>query len=156
MKLKDILEARSPYANRTLAVVYPQTEWTPLQVLNDILGGRAVIPDGDDDSIKLGDYVVSHPWVGRGAVGIFSDMDCKPGEGGAIGLADLYGRTAQAIAAAAHEGFHAYLHLHGQNYKDERRVNELAEQWLRKHFNGPYLHHALEFLIKSRISYGHN
>ena len=122
-----------------------------------MLGANNVAFDEDDDvNIKPGQYVVSRPWVQGMEAGMFSSMDSAPGEGGAIGLKSLYGRTAFDIAAAAHEGAHAWLHMNGKDYHDERAVNAVATQWLQRNLTGMFLHQALEDILKSKIHYGHN
>lgn len=148
MKVSDLLEMFS---------TPPQSPWTPELVLKDMLGANRVAFDmDDDDEYQPGQYVVSRPWTAGMEAGMFSNMDCKPGEGGAIGLKRMYGRTPADIAAAAHEGAHAVLHMSGKDYSDEKATNAYAEAWLRRKLTGMFLHQALEELLKSKIHYGHN
>ncbi len=83
-------------------------------------------------------------------------MDCKPGEGGSIGLRDLYGTTPKDIAEAAHEAYHAYLHMIGEDDDDEKLVNQLALKWLHQHLTGEDLQAAIEHIASSNKSYGHH
>lgn len=146
MKLYEIFEGWMGYTA-------PQSKWDAMSVLRDILGADKV---ADSDECETGMYCVSRPWVAGMASGMFSDMDSEPGEGGAIGLPDPDGHTARDIAAAAHEGSHAWLHMTGKDHTDEARVNKMAESWLRKHLSGVFLHQALEYILGSKIHYGHN
>jgi hypothetical protein len=133
----------------------PQSKWNAMSVLHDILGGM-VTDDDDDENVMPGMYYVSKPWVPGMKAGMFSNMDMPAGQGGAIGLPNPYGRTATDIASAAHEGYHAWLHMHGKSYNDERVVNQMAEAWLRANLSGAFLHQAIEVLLKSKIHYKHN
>lgn len=147
MKLCDIFEGQ------WMGYIPPQSKWDSMSVLHDILGGK--VTDTDEEYVP-GAYYVSRPWHSGMKDGMFSDMDCKPGEGGAIGLPNPYGVTAKDIATAAHEGSHAWLHMTGKNHQDEALVNKTAEAWLRKNLSGPFLHQALETILKSKIHYKHN
>ena len=69
-------------------------------------------------------------------------------------------REAAAIATTAHEAYHAWLwaksNSQGQVFANEKMVNQLAVKWLRKNLTGMVLHAAMEAIVHSKISYGHN
>lgn len=99
MKITDILSedlSRVPAKPNQETDPMLQTNRTAIDVVYSILGDRAV--DADEENITANSIVVSRSWTGYD---LFSDMDSDPGTGGAIGLVDLYGRTAKAIATAA-------------------------------------------------------
>lgn len=135
--------------------IVEEKQMSAMDVLHDILGGQ-VTDSGDDEDIAPGMYVVSRPWVSGMKDGMFSTMDMEPGQGGAIGLPNPRGTSPRDIAAAAHEGSHAWLHMNGKDSNDEELVNKLASTWLRKHTSGIFLHQALEHILGSKIHYGHN
>lgn len=143
MKLSDLFEklARVPSKDK------PNPKMYALQVVRQILGDKA---QTDADEYKQGQILISRSWVGSP---IFSTMDEDPGAGGAIGLTKLYGNSPEDIAIAAHEAFHALLHLKKKNSNNEHLVNKLASRWLQDHFSGMFLHSALETINKSKISY---
>lgn len=135
-------------------VTAPPSKWTGYDVVKDILGPANV--SADSENLKVGQYLVCRPWSGINDAGMFSNMDCEPGEGGALGLPNPFGTDPRSIAVAAHEAYHAWLHMHGRVHNDEKTVNMYAEKWLRSHLSGMFLHQALEHLLKSKIHYGHN
>lgn len=149
MKFSDIFEALSRTPLR-LGPANPDLmgKITSKQVVASILGDR--LGDANSDDLKDTDIVLVRSWTGYD---IFSTMDNDPGMGGAIGLIRPNGRSASDIATAAHEAFHALLQTRGKNYENEHVVNRLASRWLQDHFDGPFLHAALEAILHSKLSY---
>lgn len=153
MKLCDVFEAlaRVPAKPemRDPDYVFDENYMGSVQdVVSAILGDR--LGDADSDDLKETDVIVVKSWTGYD---IFSSMDSDPGMGGVIGLVNPRGKSAKEIATAAHESFHALLQTRGKNYENEHVVNRLAARWLQDHFEGPFLHAALEAIIQSKISY---
>lgn len=120
-----------------------------LNTVRNILGSDNVCTE--EDKYTPGQY-----YVFAGHRGWFTDLE---GEGSSIELpCDLFSNAAVDIATAAHEAYHAWLHnrSRGKVYTNEKMVNQLATKWLKKHLTGVNLHVALERILKSKISYGHN
>ena len=130
-----------------------QKRWRAIDVVRDILGPNNVLDDQEEDSesTKPHQFLVTHSWTTM--KNMFSDMDC---ETGCICLDDRYGTSPRAVAIAAHESFHAWLHMNKKQYDDEKHVNQLATQWLQKNTSGMFLHAALNTILHSKIWYGHN
>jgi len=122
-----------------------------LKVVQSILGDRVT---DNYDNLKQGQYLVCRTWSYDGGP-MWSDCDSKPGEGGSIGLRDLYGITPKDIAEAAHEAYHAYLHMTGGDHDNEKLVNQLTLKWLRQNLTGVDLQAAIEHIAHSNKSYGH-
>lgn len=134
--------------------LFEQQTWRAIDVVRNILGADNVIDDKveNPESAQPHQFIVTHSWV-NSTPDMFSDLDC---ESGVVCLADRYGTTPAAIAKAAHESFHAWLHQNKQPNNNEKLVNQLATEWLRKHFSGMFLRAALDTILKSKIHYGHN
>lgn len=130
----------------------PKSKWTPMKILRSILGRRVT---DNDNNTKSDSYVVSGSWVSGMPLGMFSNMDQPPGGGGAIGLPNPHGNTIGDLVAAIHEGYHAYLHMTKQDFKNEKTVNELSEAWIMKNMQGIEQKKALDYLQISKNSYGH-
>jgi len=129
-----------------------KSKWTPMKILRSILGRRVT---DNDNNTKPNSYVVSRPWANGMPLGMFSDMDQPPGEGGAIGIPNPNGTTIEDLVAAIHEGYHAYLHMTLQDYSDEQAVNNLSEKWIMANMQGIEQKKALEYLQVSKDSHGH-
>lgn len=142
MRMHELLERLNRIPDRG-----DNPQLTALQVVRDILGDRV---ETDSDRLKPGQILVIRSWTGYP---MFSSMDEAPGQGGAIGLIDLDGRTAVDVAAAAHEAFHALLHINRKNSTNEHLVNRLTIRWLQDRYSGMMLHHMLDLINKSKISY---
>ncbi len=130
------------------AVAFPITA---ADVVKQIIGPRATT---DADNTTKYSYLISKPWYGSGPM--FDTFDSTTG--GVIALPRPNSKRIKDIAGAAHEAFHAWLHMNGQDWTDERQVNKLAAQWLTSHYKqfGFLLHSALEEILRSKISYKHN
>lgn len=123
------------------------TAFTAFQAVQNILGPGNVTDD--EEELQPSQYLV-YPSTRTMFV---------PTEGersGAIEIRNPYSRDAREVAIAVHEACHAWLHSRGEEYTDEHTVNEFATRWLRANLSGPELHVALETILKSKISYGHN
>jgi hypothetical protein len=128
------------------------TDWTSYDVICDILGKQNIVRD-DEDFSPGQYYVYSSPWP------LFNSDDSSPDDiGGSLGVPNLDSRDAKDVATAAHEAYHAWLHSRsrGKIYANEKIVNKLAARWLKQHLSGLALHSALELILHSNISYGHN
>lgn len=123
------------------------TNWTGLQVVEDILG-KDLVTD-DEHSVQPGMY-----YVYQSRRSSFYVVDGI----GVVSLADPYSRQAVHVAVAAHEAYHAYIasKSKGQLYANEKTVNAMATKWLKKNLTGVALHVALERILHSKIYYGHN
>jgi hypothetical protein len=152
-------------------------QWTAYHVIKNILRGKAWDPAHEqqkdlkkvsyksDEAVDIhnadyeekapkGAYWVSRPWSSSMKQGMFSHMDLKPGEGGAIGLPNPHGTSGEDLAAAAHEAFHALAHQAGGNHADEQFANDNAEKWLKANLTGAILTAALKHIEMSRKHYG--
>jgi len=125
------------------------TRWTAIEVIQDILDNLATT----NENPKPGQYLVCRPWVNNMSNGMFSTMDCEPGEGGSIGVKNIHGNTAEDIATAAHEAYHAYLHKNGQDYHNEQAVNAHAEKWVDANLTGGFKKEVQAHLLRSRNHY---
>lgn len=156
----------------TLLELRAPTQFTGLEVLQDIIGHDAICVD--KDKIKDGQYYLKNvdpnsKWDGPG----FSpprqytykqygntaaeDKDVTVDVEGTITLYDYKSRDAKDIAVAAHEAYHALMWKKGKSYfNNEKLTNNLATKWLKKNLKGPELHVALEMILQSNISYGTN
>ena len=126
------------------------TLWTAYQAIEDILGKNKVTDD--EDELEPGMYYVYQ----SDQLPMFRDTDDGVGS---INLPNLDSTAAKDVAVAVHEAYHAYVQSKSRGgvvYANEKIINKLAEKWLRKHLTGPELHVALETILKSKISYGHN
>ncbi|WP_407305366.1 hypothetical protein [Acinetobacter sp.] len=152
MKLLELFEARSP------------TRFTVLDVVRDILGKDKVATSTDD--MKPGVYLVKQadePGFTPPKKGQVEDWMAELGLTatdipGTIYLVNLNSRDAADVAQAAHEAYHAWMTVKspGKIYQNEKFTNQLATKWLKKNLSGVELHAALEMILKSKISYGHN
>lgn len=130
-----------------------QNKVTAYEVVQAILGKDNVTTDGENAA--PGQYVVSRSWRHDGKP-MFSNMDMKPGEGGAIGLeTPLNATDAYAIASAAHEAFHAMLHQRGEDYNDEKKINQLTVDWIKQYFEPSFVDQMMIHIENSNRSYGH-
>ena len=124
------------------------TKWRSVDAIVDILGIDFVTDDEDD--VQPGQVLVYNS--GRTLFIDHEDM-------AAIEIRDMQSKAAIDVAKAVHEAYHAYMWIKaqgGQIHANEKFVNTLATRWLRAHLSGPELHVALETILKSKISYGHN
>ena len=127
-------------------------KWTAIDAIKDILGNDKVTTDDDDD--RTGVY-----YVYDSDRAFFIPISQEEGGGGSISLLDIYSSEVADVVQGVHEAYHAYMHTKvptGSIYSNEKFVNKLAAKWLRAHLSGIELHTALEALLKSKISYGHN
>jgi hypothetical protein len=147
-----------------LAELAAPTKFTGLQVLQNIIGADSVNTKKED--LKDGQYLVKNvdpsskwdePGFSKPFTMQFSKDDPVINSPGAITLYDYNSRDAKDIAVAAHEAYHALMYKKGKSYFDnEKLTNNLATKWLKKNLSGVQLHVALEFILKSNISYGTN
>ena len=137
-----------------LIELFEQQHWTAMDVVRDILGPDNVVDDlvTPEEEFKEHHFIVTHSWSNR-MPNMFADMDTDTG---CICLSDRYGTSPKAIAVAAHEAYHAWLHQNKKQYDDEKHVNILATKWLQQHLSGMQLHAALNTILHSKIHYGHN
>jgi hypothetical protein len=77
-----------------------------------------------------------------------------------IEIRDYDSRDAADLACAVHEAYHAYIHYKtgrkGRLAFNEKMVNILATKWLKKNLKGMELRVALDWIMHSKINYGHN
>lgn len=121
------------------------TAFTAYSAVASVLGKSNVTDDEDQ--------VMSHQYL---VYPSSRTMFVAHDDHGAIELVDPDSRDARSVAMAVHEACHAWLHARGEQYTDEKTVNDFATTWLKNHLSGPALHVALETILKSKISYGHN
>lgn len=126
--------------------------WTAQQVVRAILGSLVTEKIGPDEKLDppSARYLLGPTWDYSGRA-IFCDFDSK--DGGAIGLPKPTASDPRSLAEAAHESFHALLHSRGDDHRNEFKVNDMAEAWLRANLEDPTLTEALATLELSRDSY---
>lgn len=124
--------------------------FTALDAIKNILGNNVT---NDEDNIAPGQY-----YVYDSNSPMFRSTGDVNSEGGSIAVRSMSGNSAEDIAEAVHEAYHAWLHSksHGSVYTNEKMVNQLASSWLKKHLSGHNLHVAIEAILHSKINYGHN
>lgn len=123
---------------------------TALDTIKHIVGERVIFCSTASD----GHYAICTPLLAAFKNGMFAPCDPKFGAVvGIIGIPHPTSSHGKDIASAAHESFHAWLHLNGGDWTDEQIVNDHSETWLKKNMTGFALFSALEHILESRISY---